>query len=126
MNPDAVTHVVNPKGLLNAKFQPHVAASSSIRRRTTMTEHGSVLRPDEQHPKRGMWVRYGNRTGILTNLEAGDIATVMLVDDQDGTNSLEVHTPGSQIRQAYFEELPVARRPSYADAARFGYVRKPA
>lgn len=124
LHPNAQTRVVTPAGNISGKFPEHVSAVSSLRRRTTISAQGSVLVPHEQAPKRGMWVHYQGRTGILTNLEAGDIATVMLVDDEKGENVLEVHAPCSQLRQAFFEEIPQGRRPKYADAVRFGYVSK--
>lgn len=69
-----------------------------------------------------MWVRWQNRTGILTNIEPGDIATVMIVDDIKGENVIEVHQPCNMLRQAYFEEIPTARRPDLKHAAKFGYT----
>jgi hypothetical protein len=106
------------------RIPTHVAMTSALRRRATRTEHGSQLR-DDQAPKRGMWVMYQQRCGILTNLEAGDVATVMLVDDL-GLNAIEIHVPAKELRQAFFEEIPEPRRPTYAAAVRFGYVsRKP-
>ena len=122
--PNAQTRVVSPSGNVSGKFAAHVAGSSALRRRTTTSGAGSIITPHEQAPKRGMWVRYSDRTGVLTNLEAGDIATVMLVDDVKGENVVEVHVPAAQLRQAYFDEIPAARRPTYDAGARLGYVRK--
>lgn len=112
--------VVTPQG--GSRIPAHVAFGSALRRRPTQTEHGSHLLSD-QHPKRGMWVVYSGRTGILTNLEPGDIATVILVDHQ-GLNNFEVHVAAKELRQAYFQEIPEPRRPEYKDAVRFGYVTK--
>lgn len=121
MRNEAQQVVVQPQG--GARIPAHVVLGSALRRRATQTEHGSHLMSD-QAAKRGMWVVYSNRSGILTNLEPGDIATVMLVDDL-GLNQLEVHAAAKELRQAYFEEIPEPRRPEYADAARFGYVKRP-
>lgn len=116
-------HVVDPvRG--STKLPTHLTAVSGLRRRPTTTAAGSLLRND-QAPKRGMWVVYSQRTGILTDLEPGDVATVMLVDDL-GMNALEVHVPAAQLRQAWFEEIPAPRRPKYEDAVRFGYHARPA
>lgn len=91
--------------------------NSQLRRRATS------LVGSEQPPARGMWVRWQGRTGILTDLEAGDVATVMLVDDHKGENVLEVHAPAGDIRQAFYEEIPAKRRPHEAHAAALGYTR---
>jgi len=108
-----------------AKIPAHLATASALRRRMTVSAVGSVVTPQEQAPKRGMWVRWQSRTGILTKLESGDIATVMLVDDQLGQNVLEVHKQASELRQAYYEEIPSARRPVYDVGSRMGYVKVP-
>ena len=91
---------------------------SNLRRRVTSQAAG------EQTAKRGMWVIYQNRVGILQNLETGDVATVMLVDEK-GHNSLEIHTQAADLRQAWYEEIPEARRPEYPLAAKFGYHQRP-
>lgn len=90
--------------------------SSALRRRPT-----SIV-GEEQPAKRGMWVRYRESVGILTNLESGDIATVMLVDDKLGLNVIEVHVPAAELRQALLKEIPAPRRPTAALAASMGYV----
>jgi hypothetical protein len=124
MHPDAKTHTVNPTGSLSGRFAPQVVATSSLRRRTTRSGAGSILVAHEQEPKRGMWVMYGERIGILTKLELGDVATVMLVDEK-GLNKIEVHVPAKDLRQAWFEEIPAARRPDYDHASRAGYYTRP-
>lgn len=91
--------------------------NSRLRRRAT-----SMI-GSEQPPSRGMWVHWQGRTGILTNLEPGDIATVMLVDDTKGENVLETHVHANELRQAYFEEIPKSRRPKADLAAALGYTR---
>lgn len=96
-----------------------VRHASALKRRAT-TQHAG-----DQSAKRGMWVRYHDRTGILTNIEPGDVATVMLVDMDKGENVLEVHVPCADLRQAHYEELPIARRPTEYEAAKFGYLRGP-
>lgn len=102
------------------QIDPGLRLMSSLRRRST--QH--VL--TEQAPKRGMWVRYDERTGILTDLEPGDVATVMIVDQADGTNVVEIHVPATKLRQAWFEEIPETRRPTEESAIKFGYHRRPA
>lgn len=116
-SPDVRTHVVNATG--GRQLAAELRAGSALRRRTT--PHFQ----DDQAPKRGMWVRYQDHTGILTNLEPGDVATVMIVDDMDGHNVLEMHVPATQLRQAYHDEIPVKRRPEPEHSAKFGYVRRP-
>jgi hypothetical protein len=110
------THVVVPSG--GTQIPAHVVSASYLRRRPT------VHVANEQPPKRGMWVVLGDRVGILKNIEAGDIATVMIVDDQ-GLNVVELHAPGANLRQAWYEEIPAARRPDYERAQRFGYHARP-
>jgi len=122
LNPEARRHVVDVRG--STKLPSHLTAVSGLRRRPTRDHTGSHLR-DDQPPKRGMWVSYSGRTGILTDLEPGDVASVMLVDDA-GLNALAIHVPAAQLRQAWFEEIPAPRRPKYEDAVRFGYHTRPA
>ena len=96
-----------------------VAIKSALRRRPTQSH------PHEMPPSRGMWVRYRDRTGILSNLSTEDIATVMLVDPERGENVLEINVPASDLRQAWFDEIPLDRRPNPAQAATMGYHRRP-
>jgi hypothetical protein len=117
-SPDARTHVVNVTG--GRQIPKELRHSSQLRRRPVPHFNG------EQSPKRGMWVVYQGRTGILTDLEAGDIATVMIVDSEEGTNVLEVHCPAAELRQAYHEEIPEKRRPHPDHSVKFGYTRRPA
>lgn len=126
LHPNAQARVVTPSGSLGGgtKVPAHAAGASALRRRPTMHLHGTLIRND-QPPKRGMWVVYQQRTGILTMLELGDVATVMLVDEL-GLNAIEVHVPAKDLRQAWFEEIPEPRRPPYEDAVRFGYHARPA
>jgi hypothetical protein len=92
--------------------------NSTLRRRpTTSTPHATP-------PIAGMWVRYGDRTGIITDLTAGDTYTVMIVDGI-GENDHQVRANGSELRQAYFEEIPPARRPELEHAVTFGYHPRP-
>jgi hypothetical protein len=116
VSPDARAHVVHPAG--GREIPSHVRNASALRRRV----HPS--HPLEQAPKRGMWVVHQGRTGILTHLEPGDVATVMLVDDL-GHNIIEIHVPAPLLRQAYFEEIPERRRLEYHEAQHFGYTRRP-
>lgn len=74
-------------------------------------------------PERGMWVTYKEKPGILTNLEAGDVATVMMVDPEEGTNVMEIHVHGSELRQCLYTEIPARRRPYLEDAEALGYYR---
>lgn len=113
----AVTHRVEISG---GRQPPRELRSASHLRRRATSRFGG-----DQSPKRGMWVAYDGRTGILKDLEPGDVATVMLVDDL-GCNVLEIHAPAAQLRQAWYEEIPAGRRPDYEHAAAFGYVRAPA
>lgn len=117
MHPDARAHEVQITG--GRQIPAALRAESALRRRATPHHAG------DQTPKRGMWVRWSGRTGILTDIERGDIATVMLVDDVKGENVLVVHQACSQLRQAYFEEIPTARRPDLKHALKFGYTQRP-
>lgn len=108
-------HTVDIRG--GRQIDAQIRSASALRRRTDGDSEAV-----DHRPKRGMWVRWQGRTGILTDIEPGDIATVMLVDDERGENALEVHQPATELRQAYYEEIPAARRPAYDAAARMGYV----
>jgi hypothetical protein len=72
-----------------------------------------------------MWVVYSddmfpNKCGVLTNINAEDVATVMLCQD-DGTNLLEVRCYAARLRQARYEEIPPPRRPTKELANALGY-----
>ena len=95
-----------------------VAVTSALRRRPTKSH------PHEMPPARGMWVRYGDNTGILTDIGHHDIATVMLVDEH-GFNTAQVSVPSNVLRQAHFEEIPEKRRPHETVAVSMGYHRRP-
>jgi hypothetical protein len=71
-----------------------------------------------------MWVRYGNQTGIIQKLTAGDTYTVMLVDSR-GENLEQIRVNGADLRQAYYEEIPPARRRPLEEAITFGYHPSP-
>lgn len=90
--------------------------SSALRRRPT------AAFPYHSPPRRGMWVRYGNQTGILTDISDADVASFTLVDEQ-GLNVMPVRVPAHMIRQAYIDEIPAPRRPSPEKAAAMGYAR---
>lgn len=107
------TAVVTPSSV---RIPKSLLSVSALRRRPT-----SIV-GEEQPAKRGMWVRYRESAGILTHLESGDIATVMLVDDRLGLNVTEVHVPAAELRQALLKEIPAPRRPTAALAASMGYV----
>lgn len=72
-------------------------------------------------PERGMWVTYKEKPAILTNIEAGDVVTIMMVDPEEGTNIVELHVPGSMLRQCLYTEIPTKRRPPEDVAASLGY-----
>jgi hypothetical protein len=71
-----------------------------------------------------MWVRHvlADKTGILTNLKEGNIATVMFVDPVRGENILEVDCPEHELRQAFYSEIPELRRPHTDVAFKLGYM----
>lgn len=112
-------HVVDVKGKKNIDAQTR--AASTLRRRKANGDEGT-------NPKRGMWVRFDDgssgRTGVLKDIEPGDIATVMLVDEQ-GLNLLEIHCHAAQLRQAHYQEIPAPRRPAYSTAVALGYTGAP-
>jgi len=99
-----------PRGL-----HPELSAISKLRRRPC---NGNLL---ETPPKRGMWITYQGKPGVLTNLLPGDIAVVMLVDPTEGTNVAEFHVEASSVQQAWFEEIPLGRRPPVDQARALGY-----
>lgn len=80
----------------------------------------------------GMWVVYDGRVGIMEfaaadrneerAMKAAGICTVSIVKD-DGSNELILRGISvSELRQATFEEIPAARRPSIAVGKMLGYV----
>jgi len=74
-----------------------------------------------------MWVIYSDeifpsRVGILTKLDANDIATVMLTDEE-GMNLLEVQAPARILRQATIKEIPSARLTPVYFNPELGYTK---
>lgn len=74
--------------------------------------------------RRGMWVVYSDKVGILTNVEGGNVATVVLTDHL-GVNTVEIHVNALELRQAWHDEIPASRRPDAELAQRFGYTVRP-
>lgn len=98
------TLVVEPTGGIAVKpiLQPYVS---------------SILR-------RGMWVVYRDKVGVLTNVEGGNVAVVSLCDEL-GVNTVEIHVNAFEVRQAWHDEIPTPRRPDADTAQRFGYTVRP-
>lgn len=76
-------------------------------------------------PQQGMWViwKSENKIGILVDMQKDDICTVMLVDPEEGTNVVHVNCLGADLRQAYYTEIPIKRRPAEDVCASLGYLR---
>lgn len=114
--PAAPTHVIHEVKISGRRDLPtDLRHASALKRRPTI--HYSA----HQSPKRGMWVRYQDRTGILTDLQEGDLAVIMLVDDQFGMNVLQITAAAQDVRQAHIHEIPEPRRPDKETAQRMGY-----
>lgn len=107
-------HRIEVRGSTGKEFP-----NSMLRRRATT--NCTVTKP----PKRGMWVWHHGKPGILLDVSNNDLARVMLVSEPLGENLLEVNALTTELRQAYFEEIPEARRPTKEVAESFGYSRKP-
>lgn len=80
----------------------------------------------------GMWVVYDGRVGVLEfaaadrdeerAMKMAGIATVSIVD-RDGVNELILRgIPVGELRQATYDEIPPARRPSKILATKLGYL----
>lgn len=85
---------------------------------------GSVIPSGETLLRRGMWVVYSDKVGILTNVEGGNVATVVLTDSV-GLNTVEIHVNALELRQAWHDEIPASRRPEIELARRMGYTGRP-
>lgn len=70
--------------------------------------------------RKGMWVRYTDRVGIVASLAFPD-AEVHLVD-ADGVTETVIVVTQSAIAQAAFDDIPAARRPSADMAQSLGYL----
>ena len=103
----AQTHVVVPRSPGEAYNGPRMAS------------HGF---------RRGQWVMRAGwpRAGILTGLDADDVATVMMTQE-DGTNLAEVQVAAGVLRQAAWSEIPEPRRQHrpVEDFEAMGYRRTP-
>ena len=72
--------------------------------------------------RQGMWVVVGGSVAIVNGLSS-EVAEVHYVNE-DGETVLVDYAPLTGLRQAAFNEIPEARRPEEAVAARLGYGRK--
>lgn len=69
-----------------------------------------------------MWVFHKEHgIGILLNLHNGDLALVMFTDSDTGLNRVEATVLATDLRQAWYDEIPKERRPSIERAAVMGY-----
>ena len=101
----------------------HIVTAVTGKIRRIFTANSKITTKLNRAPERGMWMAHNGRPCILTNIEAGDVCTVMYVDPEMGTNVLEAHVPGSELRQADYTEIPIARRPAEDVCAVLGYGR---
>lgn len=58
--------------------------------------------------RQGMWVAFGNKIGIIKDMDAQGIVLLM-VTDSDGNNVIEMQVPAAELRQAKRSELPKKR-----------------
>lgn len=74
--------------------------------------------------RKGMWVVYGNRVGILVTSPSGaQFGEVHLVAGEEGVTDLVLpQVPLHELRQARLSEIPRLRRPSPGRGAALGYV----
>lgn len=73
--------------------------------------------------RRGMWVRSGTRTGIVTDIDESEGSAIIdLVDDETGETVETVRRKVSAVRQARLTEIPEVRRPNDEIAKAFGYA----
>lgn len=83
----------------------------------------ALLRKSGLRP--GMWVHHRGQVGILTGLTADGKARFHRVDPETGCNWVEGMIGLARIdyvRQATYDEIPVARRPSEEVALQMGYL----
>jgi hypothetical protein len=139
-DPNARTHVVDVTGRRN--LDPDLAANSKLRRRPTPSS------PKGAAPKRGMFVVYMGKVGILTELLEEDVARVQVIEPLKGHNQSELYMdnegnqkvrnhvllcPAADMRQAWLDEVPTARwvkhpktgEPWVAGMQSLGYERAP-
>ena len=110
--------ILEVKSTASPNIDISLAVTSAFRRR------GTTKTPLEQPPKRGMWVVFNNKVGILRDLLAGDLADIMLVEQDFGLNIQSLIVPANQLRQAWFEEIPRRRRPDLELARSLGYHQR--
>lgn len=73
--------------------------------------------------RKGMWVRYEGRTGILTRAFNDATGEVHIVNDQGETILIEPHVTLLALAQASYEDIPEPRRPSEDVARKGGYLK---
>lgn len=75
--------------------------------------------------RKGMWVRYSDRVGIVAelmqNTTGTDSAELHLVDSEGVTETVVIVSQAA-IAQAAFEDIPVCRRPTPDVAHNLGYL----
>lgn len=73
--------------------------------------------------RQGMWVVPKDMTvGVVLDADMDGVVRVMLAKE-DGTNLVEVQVHYTNLRQAYYKEIPGPRRPlDQAKAESWGYV----
>lgn len=67
------------------------------------------------------WVRYGNRTGVVTKVDSSGQVSIDLVDEK-GLTTEHIRRPVGEVRLARYLEIPESRRGDEAVAAALGYV----
>ena len=70
--------------------------------------------------RKGMWVRSGNYSGIITNITDGTV-TIDLTDDSGSTVGTSI-APSDAVAQMAYADIPEPRRPDEAMAKALGYL----
>lgn len=70
--------------------------------------------------RKGMWVRYADRVGIIADLRDPDAE--LHLTNAEGVTETVVIVSQSSIAQAAFDDIPAPRRPTADMAQKLGYL----
>ena len=90
---------------------------------------GVGLRPaggrGKPFPRQGVWAIYEGKVGIVAAMNDDGLSCEFHRVDDAGDTTVVVLAPLVHLRQAYYEQIPAARRPDMVTAHRLGYLSVP-
>ena len=79
-----------------------------------------------QQARRGMWVLFEDKVGILHDFKVTAKTGEVHLTDSDGLTTMVLpNVPLAALKQAHWDRMPIKRRGPRAQAARLGYIDQP-